>query len=209
VEIFTRANWVDLLVLIVVLRIVFSAFKEGLSHEIFPFIGSIATIVCDLYLYEKMAYVIHHNIKIPLELLNFVSFIAIALAMGFVLKFAKLLLDSIIKVTWHPVIEKFGGIIIGAFRAVIVASMILITLALMPLPYLQWSMRERSVTGVYVVGVGPFIYDNLMRMLPLAESAPSVEKGSLVGRILADKSIGANKPIVDYKSKPPAWEKSL
>ncbi len=74
-EILKQINWVDVLAAIIILRISYVAFQDGLSHEIFPLIGIIGTVVLALHYYNKLAIFISQNVlKAPMDLLNFLTF---------------------------------------------------------------------------------------------------------------------------------------
>ena len=163
-EIIRRINWVDVLVVILMIRISYVAFQEGLSHEILPLIGSIIIIIIDLHYYEKIGLFISQNLAIlPIELANFLSFLILTIIIGLAFKLLAGILNKVIKVAWHPLIEIFGGVIFGVIRASIVASLILMIIALLPLPYLQWSVRDRSVTGMFFLKIGPSIYEKVSK----------------------------------------------
>lgn len=194
-DIVTRLNWVDVLVIIIMLRMSYVAFQDGLSHEIFPLLGAIGVITLSLYYYNKLALYISQNLgNVPIAILNFLSFIILVFAAAFVFKLIRVVLDKIIKVSWHPLIERFGGLIAGVAKASIVTSTILIILALIPLPYLQRSIRDRSVTGMYFLKIGPSIYEKVSRFLPTIkiEGAP-VNREELVNILSSDKSIMTEK----------------
>ena len=73
-DIITRVNWVDLLALIIILRISYVAFNEGLSHEIFPLTGGIVVVVLSLHYYTKLGQFIWSNIPaIPVEIANLIG----------------------------------------------------------------------------------------------------------------------------------------
>lgn len=196
-DILMRLNWVDLLVLIIMLRTVYGAFREGLSHEIFPLFGSVAGLLLALYYYEKMALLAAKSISLPASILNFASFFLIILAGKFVLRFLKAMLDIMIKVTWHPLIEKTGGLLAGLVRGAVVTSTILIIFALLPLSYLQWSIRDRSLSGMYFLRIGPAIYETIF-------GAP-IANGALSKELIRDKRIPVNPKKT--ASKTPEWEK--
>jgi len=171
-EILTKINWVDVLIVIVLLRISYVAFQEGLSHEIFPLIGSIATISLALHYYRNIAQYISQNMGwMSLETSALFAFIASIAVIGFIFKLLKIVLDKIIKVTWHPLIERFGGLIAGAVRASITISIILMILTLMPFSYLKWSVEQRSLTGRYFLKLGSGIYERTVLFLPSAKMA--------------------------------------
>jgi len=207
-ELFHRINWVDILVLIIIFRISYVASKEGLSHEIFPLFGGIFITVLSLHYYGKIGQFFYQNLfRMPIVLANFLSFLLLVVIAGMLFKLIKLLLDKIIKIQWHPFIENFGGLIAGVLRASIVASLVLITLALMPLPYLQRSIRERSLTGPYVLRIGPDIYAKTSRILPTIKiEGASAGREAVIESLLADKSILRARTGEDTK-KTQEWEK--
>jgi len=161
-DILSRANWVDLFVVIIMLRTIYISFQDGLSREIFPLFGSILSLVLSLHFYSKLGSMLHSSLTIiPASICNVGSFLAIILILGFALKFIKVFVDTIIKVTWHPLIEKIGGILVGILKGAVAASMILIFLALIPLSYLQWSIKDKSLYGMFFLRIGPAIYQTV------------------------------------------------
>ena len=208
-EIITKINWVDVLVLIIVLRISYIAFQDGLSHEIFPLIGTACTLVLSLHYYNKIFLFLTTNLaKIPVEMANFLSFFVLIVAIGFLFKLIRSIVDKIIKITWNPLIEKFGGLFAGILRASLVASTILIIIALMPLSYLQWSVRDRSQVGMYFLRIGPAIYEKVSALLPTIKiQGETVSKESMVQKIVSTKSIAPKSNKVNKKAQ--EWEKPL
>lgn len=187
-EIIEKINWVDILVIILMIRMSYVAFTGGLSHEIFPLIGSVISITFTLHYYTRIGNLISGKlINIPLDLSNFLGFLILVIIIGLILKILKALLDLIIKVEWHPLLERFGGLVIGIFRASIITSLILILLALAPLPYLQRSIREKSLTGMYFLKIGPEIYTRVMKY------RPSINREEFINNLASDKSIAPKK----------------
>ena len=170
-EILTKINWVDVLVVIIMIRTSYIAFQDGLSHEIFPLISTVFIILLSLHYYEKIAVFISQNLfPISLPILNWLSFTFLVIITAILFKFLKIVLDKIIKVTWHPLVEKFGGLAAGIVRAAMLTSIVLMIIALMPLSYLQWSVKDRSLTGMYFIRIGPSICETVSRFLPIAKS---------------------------------------
>ena len=193
-----RMNWVDLLVVIIMLRTIYISFQDGLSHELFPLFGSVLKLVLALHFYGKLGSILHSKIAmIPLSVCNMVSFLVIVLIATFALNFLKTLIDTIIKVTWHPLIEKSGGILVGVLRGAISVSMVLIFLALVPLSYLQWSIKDKSLYGGSFLRMGPAIY----RMI--SGNSPDSEKIMQDITSKKDVVVKSSKEVV----KQPEWEK--
>lgn len=190
-EILSKINWVDILIAIVMLRASYLAFQKGLSHEIFPLFGSILMIGVSLRYYLVLSgFVGTHILKLPAGILDLASFVAILAVTGFVCKMVGLLLDKIITVTWHPFIEKFGGLLIGVIKASIIASMVVIILTLIPLSYLQRSVRDKSLMGMRVLNIGTNIYAQVSRFLPAVKIEEVVVRtDEVVRRLAEDKTI--------------------
>lgn len=165
-EIISRINWVDVLVVILMIRMSYVAFRDGLSHEIFPFIGTVIIVAFSFYYYKRIGALISANLaNVPIEISNFLSYLAIVIVLGFLLRFLRVILDKIVKVEWHPVIEKFGGLAVGIAKAYLVTGIVLTALALIPLSYLQWSIKDKSITGKYVLMAGPEVYNKVAKNL--------------------------------------------
>jgi uncharacterized membrane protein required for colicin V production len=190
-DIFSRLNWVDIFVIIIVMRISYVAFQDGLSHQIFPLIGTIGTAVIALHYYHNIALYLYQNaIKLPVKALDFLSFILLLVGVGLIFKLLRNLSDKIINVTWHPLVEKGGGLLFGFMRSCVVASVILMILALMPLSYLQHSIRDRSMMGMHFLRIMPNIYGKVSGLLPTFRvSTNVVDREDIVQKLAADKSI--------------------
>jgi len=196
-HILTKINWVDVLALILVLRMSYVAFQDGLSHEILPVIGSVFMIVFSLHYYQKISSFLYDiGFVVPILLLNPVIFLALNLLIGLLFRVLKSIIDNVIKVSWHPLIEKFGGLIAGLTRGVVLASMVLIFLVIIPLPYLQRSMREKSLTGMYFLRVGPELYEKMSLVLPAMRlDGLPVNSKELTNKLVADKSMPPMEPV--------------
>ncbi|OGW92533.1 MAG: hypothetical protein A3G36_06060 [Omnitrophica bacterium RIFCSPLOWO2_12_FULL_45_13] len=190
-EIISKINWVDVLVAIIMIRMSYVAFREGLSHEIFPFIGSVVIAMVSLHYYMRIGSFISQNVaSIPAEISNFFSFLVLVVVVGLAVKLLGKLPEKILKVEWHPIIEKFGGLVVGMMRAYIITGVVLMILALMPLSYLQWSIRDKSLIGKYVLMAGPEIYSRLSRFLPTIKAGePALTKDTIAKNLMSDKSI--------------------
>lgn len=165
-QILSKINWVDVIVVILILRMSYVAFMDGLSHEIFPLFGSIIVFVLSLSYYVKLGGIMVQSLGMPSELANCLAFIILVVIAGFIVKFLRIIIDKLVKVQWHPVIERFGGLLAGVVKAYIITAIILTILVLMPFSYLRWSIKERSLTGKYVLMAGPGVYEKFKDIVP-------------------------------------------
>ena len=204
-DIILRLNWIDVIVIFIMLRTSYVAFVDGLSHEIFPLIGAVSVLILSLHYYNILAlFISRHILQVNTAVAVFFSFLALVIIIGLVFRLLRGLVDAIIKVSWHPALEKFGGLVVGVMRASVVASTTLIILALLPLPYIQWSIREKAVTGMYFLRIGPEIYLKTAALLP--GGSKTVTKESLISDIVSDKFVYTEK-IKALDS--PDWEKEV
>lgn len=191
-ELISRLNWIDIFVIIVILRISYISFQDGLSRSVLPLIGAITSAVFGLHYYKNTAFFISNNvIKLPLPLLNIAVFVGIVFITGIIFKIISFVLDKIFKVTWHPVIEKMGGLVIGILRGAVVSSILLIILALVPVPYFQWSIKDRSLSGMHVINIAPSIYSGIERILP-GMAVIGADERDIVKDIIANKAINSS-----------------
>ncbi len=190
-DIISRINWVDILAVIIIARTSYVALQDGLSHEIFPLIGTALTAAISLQYYHIAASSIKSVIAVPISILDLSAFSVLVVGIGLLFKLARVLVDALMKVTWHPFVEKVGGLICGMARGSIVVSIMLIIMSLAPLSYLQHSIRERSLTGIFFLRIAPEIHAKAAWMLPtinIEDSLPLASE-SLVQAIASDKSV--------------------
>ncbi len=177
-EILSKLNWVDVLIVILIVRTSYVSLHDGLSHEILPLIGSIFMLIVPIHYYKGIASFLYNiGFAIPIDILNLSIFILSVVCVGVIFRFLKIIIDKIINVSWYPLIERFGGLLAGIIRGAILASIVLMIIVLIPLSYLQWSVRDRSLMGVHFLRIGPSIYEKTSALLPnLKKEEPAVSK---------------------------------
>lgn len=199
-DIITRINWVDVVIAVIALRIVYTAFADGLSHQIFPFLGSIAMAVLGLRYYTVLgSFISRVTGGIPLRFSEFIAFIMIVTALAFAIRFIKKVIDIIVKVEWHPLIERFGGIIAGIGRAYLIVSIVLIILVLAPVPYLQSSVIERSLMGRHILMGGAEVYEKASAVIPALKGADQ----QITKSFLINELFGKKEPQTKQKKRSP------
>ncbi|MBN2452829.1 MAG: CvpA family protein [Candidatus Omnitrophica bacterium] len=149
------------------IRITYVAFQDGLSHEIFPLIGTSLTAAISLQYYKDLASLIGDTLGVPVSILDLLAFLLLIVGVGLVFKLIRMLVDIIAQVTWHPFVEKFGGLILGVLRGSVVVSILLIIFSLSPVPYFKHSIKERSISGAFFLKIVPAIHSRVSWMLPV------------------------------------------
>ena len=194
-DILTRINWVDVLVVIIMLRTSYVAFQDGLSHEILPLLGVTAASVISLHYYSRITAIVSGSTGMGLSgILSPISFIVIFVVVIFIFRLIGAIAQNLIKITWHPLIEKAGGLIVGVVKAGVLTSAILVILMLIPLSYFKTSIMDKSLIGMYFLKIGPNIHAKIFN----GESP--------IGDLLAGKD---NAPAKKKTNNVDEWEKVI
>lgn len=164
--IFQKINWVDLLIVILLIRSSYVGFSKGFGWELFRFIGCICAILSAVYYYEALSRLIGDYFPVVSPVSNLLSFTGIYVAVLFIIKIINILIAKIIKIEAVSAFEKFGGLLLGFLRGALLTSLLLISLAFTPLPYFEKSIKERSYTGQVVLKITPFLYDRAALVFP-------------------------------------------
>ncbi|MBU3958369.1 MAG: CvpA family protein [Candidatus Omnitrophica bacterium] len=160
-------NWLDIVVLILILRIGYIALKNGLPVELFKFFGTIFSVYLSMHYYVLWAVYLQERIplkNISLGFLRLFSFVALS-ALGY---FIFLLLRKVFYrlITVEPVekLNKWGGFILSMLRGILLLSLILFILVISNISYLNKSARN-SYLGRRIFKVAPFVYSGLWNNL--------------------------------------------
>lgn len=166
--ILTEINWIDIVNVIILIRISYVALQDGLSHEIFPLIGTVISAAVSIRYYHDITLRVQEALKVTAPILDLLAFVALVAFIGLIIRLLKMAVDAIVKVTWHPFVEKFGGLLSGVLRGAIIVSIVLTIMMLTTLPYLQYSVKEKSYSGSFFLKVAPRISESLAWAMPQA-----------------------------------------
>jgi len=165
-EILKSINWLDIVLLIIILRSVYIGVKLGLTAELFNFFGVLVSLICAIVWYSRTADVLVINFKLPVWLSQFLCFIIIAQFVRLIFKYGLALLLKILNVQFVPQLERIGGGVIGFGRGVILSGIIILAIGLIPNAYLRESIEVKSFTGKFLVKVIEGTYTSLTFWLP-------------------------------------------
>lgn len=162
VNILRQFNWLDIFVVIFLMRVFYIAGKNGLLIELFKFMGTLAAVYLSLHYYtdlsDKFLSLLHPlKERMPLEFSDFICFIVLAAA-GYTL-FALLhnIFFRFVKVEATASLNRIGGLVLGAFRAYLLIGLIMFAMAISTVAYLQTSVKE-SFTATYFLRAAPDTY---------------------------------------------------
>lgn len=165
-----QVNWIDIVILTILLRTGYVGLKQGLTKHFFSFIGMIAASCLAIHYYERVAGFLTSNMNFssgsPAILLSF-----ILLTVGAILffKFVIFIILRVLKVEFASFLEKSGGLIIGIFYGLVLSSLLLLIFSFSEASYVKGSL-EKSYAAQWVIKIAPLTYDAILKILPIAPS---------------------------------------
>lgn len=167
-DIIKQFNWVDIIVVIILFRICYIAVKSGLPVELFKILGTLLAIYLSLHYYTMLSDFFRNRIAVkslPLEFLDFLSFTVLAILGYLIFVSLRVLFHRLIKMEATPQFNKWGGLILGVGRGILLGGLIIFMLIISSVSYLKNSVKD-SYSGKRLFKVAPATYsalwDNLM-----------------------------------------------
>jgi uncharacterized membrane protein required for colicin V production len=169
IDILKQLNWLDIFVLILMIRVIYIATAKGFIAELFKLIGVLAAIYLSFHYYTFFADFIRSKLpveeRMPLQFLDFLCFFILA-GIGYVsFMILRIMLFNLIKLDAVPRLQKWGGFFLGIFRAWLLSGLIVYMLAISSIGYLHKSAVS-SYMGKSLfyapVNTYSFIWENIM-----------------------------------------------
>lgn len=162
-DIIKNINWVDIALLILLLRICYIAVKNGFPREVFKLFGTIAAVFFSLHYYVSLSGFIRSRLGLEdkaLQSLDFFVFIILVVFCQLFFVILGKIFSKALKVEALPTLNKWGGFILGLARGLLVGSLLMFILLLSGAGFLNKGVKE-SYSGKYIVGIAPAVYSSL------------------------------------------------
>lgn len=157
-------NWVDIFVVIIILRIGYVALRNGFSLELFKLLGTVLAIYLSLHYYlvfsDNIAGRLSIDNNIAREYLTFLFFIFLAVAGYAIFVILRKVFYRFIQLEAVANLNKWGGLFLGLCRAVLALSLLVCLLVTSPIAYLKNSVAS-SYSGKYLSKAAPAVYSAL------------------------------------------------
>jgi len=160
VEILKQINWIDIFVVIILLRICYISIRNGMPLEFFKLLGTLVATYLSLQYYAILVGILKEHLpkNIAVELAAFITFIILAAVGYLVLVLLRQVFFKFVKVEPIPTLNKWAGVIFGVLRGFLFLSLILFALVLSPLPYFKNSVKV-SYSGKFILKIAPRTYN--------------------------------------------------
>jgi len=162
--------WIDIVVLVLLALAVFLGFRKGLVQEVVGLAALAAAFVAAVLFHKTAAAWLRGLIPaVPQNMAPTAAFIACFLAVFLAITIAGWLLSKIIKATPLDLADKLGGMAVGLIKGALVLSIILLLLAMIPLPKEVADRMDRSAAIRSMRKVAPWVYQHSKGLWPKAQ----------------------------------------
>jgi uncharacterized membrane protein required for colicin V production len=166
-------NWVDFVVVVILLRTIYIGATRGFWVELFRLLGTAFGLVISLRYYPKIAQALTGKILFPTPVLEGLTALGIFAVVLFAFKIMFFVIQVLMKVEFALGLEKVGGLVLGLARGYILASFLLNVALLFPSPSLRDSIKERSLIGKKLLKTAPAIYNFAGKFYPPEQNMAS------------------------------------
>ncbi len=177
IDFFRQINWLDIFVVILLVRICYISIKNGLPVQLFWFVGSIAAVYLSLHYYSSVADFLGKRFPahwMPAEYWSLAAFIFLAIAGYFSFVLLQKIFSRYITLQATPRVNKYGGLLLGALRGVLVVGLIIFLFSISSVGYLQNTVSH-SYSGQHLFRIAPATYNwlwkNIMSKFMTSEQA--------------------------------------
>lgn len=159
-------NWLDLLFVILLVGMAYKGMKSGVGGQILSLIGWFVLLFATINFYNLISEALFGFILQKwAKPLSFFTIAAIVIAMIKILERGFHLAPG----EESSMIEKLGGMLIGAFRAAVLYGLIGMFLLIVPIEYLHKSVTESSKTSMFLITADAEIYSWMTSLIGINE----------------------------------------
>jgi len=156
-EIIQKLNWIDVVIVVVMLRAFYIGLKRGCVNEIFQLMAVFASIFVVFHYYPFCSRLIENRVFLKPEIARSVTFFVLWALVALVCKFIRDGVCLIFKIEAKSFFDKFGGLSVGLIRGLLVSSLLLSLFTTTGSEYLI-----RNIKGSYfssrVAPLAPSVY---------------------------------------------------
>ncbi|MEI7999349.1 MAG: CvpA family protein [Candidatus Omnitrophota bacterium] len=160
-HIFLSINWIDVVMLVLFIRIVFIGVKTGFVTELFKLFGILCALFVGLNYYVFLAAFLAKKAHISLNFLEFLFFVLLVSLMVLAVKFFR---DGFLMLfkfeASHERFDQWGAGVLSIFRALLIVSLVLYGALLTNIELLQ-KQTMTSVSHKLALKVAPNTYSFL------------------------------------------------
>lgn len=153
----THFNWLDVVLIIVIIRIVFIGVVQGLVVEFFKILGIFFATFLGLHYFIRGGKFLHQALAMPSGVAEMISFLIVVSLVVLTFKFIREGWLLILKMEAKPGFSQWGGGALGAVRGLLICSLVLFFIYLTGNQVLV-KYADHSMVGSYLRDLSPKVY---------------------------------------------------
>ena len=177
-EFLKSLNWIDLVVAVLAVRIVYTSIKTGFVTEFMKTFATLIAVFLAFHYYTKIAAVLGHYVGLTPAVLEALVFTILGVVTFIIMKFVRDGIFLVFTVQAISMVDRWGAVVVSLARFVLTASMLMFVLLLTDQPYLE-RMTMLSFSQKYVLLVAPETYQKMVNGF-VAKLVPNQKANSAV-----------------------------
>jgi len=169
-DIIKNFNWIDVLVVLLLLKSAYAGARTGLTAELFKLIGTVISIVLGLHYYNNIGGALIDYINMPVWFAQFIILVVVVLLVRVIFKYGVVLLLKVLNIQFILGLERIGGALIGFGRGFLFGGLILIASLFLPVRYFYSSIYEGSFLASYLIRTTKAVYTSIIGLVPSQEA---------------------------------------
>jgi membrane protein required for colicin V production len=155
-------NWLDIIIVIIVLIPAFTGFRKGFMRKVLGIAGIAAGFILAVKFYSDVSAILSPVIKESPTLVNVISFLLIvALIYAGAVWLARFMSDIS---PGTEMLNKLLGVTLGLVQGVIISSVLLYNLSFINIPSME--TRNSSMLYKHVYKAAPAMFDKIIELFP-------------------------------------------
>lgn len=153
-------NWVDFLIIGIILRMCYIGMRTGIGIEVFKLIGLWLATMITFQLYSTpLADMLHEKLPpLPLDAADAFVFVSLLTIVVLVVRMIRESFFLLVKIDAQNTLNKWGGFLLGCLRGAWITSIALIIMTISTVQYLEVSAKS-SLFGHRFINIAPRIYE--------------------------------------------------
>ncbi len=153
----TNINWVDIVLIVIIVRGMYIGFKSSFAVELFKLLGALASIFVTLHYFLGVGKFLHETLAFKANFTDLLAFVLLWIPIVFVFKLIRDGIFLIFKIKAGSEVDGGLGLIVAGVRSIFICSLTLMLLYVSREAYLV-KQAQRSVIGQYVENWAPEFY---------------------------------------------------
>lgn len=156
---FARFNWIDLVAVVLLVRLVYVGIQTGLASELVKLTALCLGILISFRLYQSWGDWIATRTFLTHEWASVLVMLMAVVVVYLVSVSVLRLIQKAATVQFAAILDKWGGAGAAVVRMCIIMSIGLVALQQLPSDTLRATIEERSMSGKFLSRVAPVVYD--------------------------------------------------